>query len=155
MWKVCPTQALAVAVIIVGLAHPAAGQGKPSRLDQPLSHAASGGSGGSIEVIIRTVPEGQDPVRAMLAGKGHGLTAEHPLLHALSATVDVRDLADLERNPFVISVSLDAAVHAHQAPASPDSLVMLNALRPILGSTTLTGNGVGVAVMIVLLSVGC
>src|SRR5438876_5664869 len=143
---------LVAAVILAGTAVPAAAADKKPKFDQALEHAVSKRVTGPLDVIIRVVPGGHDAVRGKLAAKGHAVTGEHASINALSATVDARDLADLDRDPLVVSVSLNAVVHAHQtvaSPASPDAIVTLDMLRPIVGSTETGATGQGVVVAVI------
>jgi hypothetical protein len=138
---------LAAALMLGGFTVSAAAADKKPKLDQALQHAVPQKGTGSLDVIIRVVPGGHDSVRARLAAKGHAVTAEHVSINALSATVDAAGLADLDRNPLVTSISLNAIVHAHQTAASPDALVTLNALRSLVGATATHGPGRGIAVI--------
>src|SRR6266511_3473681 len=122
---------LVTAAMLAVSAVPAAAADKKPKLDQAVSQRGAG----SVDVIIRLVPGGHDGVRAKLAAKRRAITGEHASINALSATVDAGDLADLDRDPRVVSVSLNAAVHAHQTLASLDAIATLNVLRPIVGST--------------------
>src|SRR5436190_18805910 len=133
---------LTAAVLLAVSAVPAAAADKKPKLDQAVTQSIAG----SLDVIIRVVPGGHDAVRARLAAKGHAVTGEHASINALSATINAGDLADLDRDPLVASVSLNAVVHAHETAGSPDALVTLDRLRPMVGSTAKAVTGVGVAV---------
>src|SRR6266542_6927272 len=136
---------LAAAAILAVSAVSAAATDKKPKSDQAVSQSVTG----SLDVIIRVVPGGHDVVRARLAAKGHTVTGEHASINALSATVDARDLADLERDPLVVSVSLNAVVHAHEtvaSPAGPDALVVVGMVRVVVGRWVRGAAGVGVVV---------
>src|SRR6266513_4281425 len=139
---------LAAAVMLAVSGVPAAATDKKPKSDQAVSQSVTG----SLDVIIRVVPGGHDVVRAKLAAKGRTVTGEHASINALRATVDARDPADLDRDPLVVSVSLNAVVHAHEtvaSPASPDAIVTLDMLRSIVGSTETGATGQGVVVAVI------
>jgi len=118
------------------------------KADQALRDAVTQRPTGSLNVIISVSVGAHDAVRAALAAKGRAVTGEHPSIHAVSATIDAADLADLERDPSVASISLNAVVTAHQTLPNPDAPVTLNVLRPMVGAAAAaTGQGVGVAVI--------
>src|SRR6266705_3281419 len=136
---------LTAAVLLAVSAVPAAAADKKPKLDQAVTQSVSG----SLDVIIRVVPGGHDAVRAKLAAKGRAVTGEHASINALSATVDAGDLAGLDRDPLVASVSLNAVVHAHETAGSPDAIVTLDMLRPMVGSTATGATGKGVVVAVI------
>jgi serine protease AprX len=140
---------LSAALILVGCATSVDAAGKKTKLDIALQQSVRRGETGSLDVIISAVPGRRDAVRAKLTVKGRNITGEHGSINALSATIDVRDLADLNGDPSVASVSLNAVVRAHQTVPSSGALLTLDLLRPIVGSpaTGVTGRGVGVAVI--------
>jgi len=135
------TAALLLAIAIV----PAAASDKKTKLDHAVGQSATG----PLDVIIRVVPGGHDAVRAKLAAKGRTVAGEHASINGFSATIDARDLADLDRDPLVTSVSLNAVVHAHETAASPDAIVTMDMLRPIVGSTAAGATGQGVVVAVI------
>src|SRR6185295_2626870 len=76
------------------------------------------------------------------------ITGDYVSIKAINATVDARDLADLDSDPSVASVSINADVRAHQVASDEDALVPSGTLRSMIGaSTTASGYGVGVAVI--------
>src|SRR4051812_17384437 len=91
----------AAALLLAVSALPAAAADRKPKLDQAVSQSVTG----PLDVIIRVVPGAHDAVRAKLAAKGHAVSGEHASINALSATVDARELADLDRDPLVVSVS--------------------------------------------------
>src|SRR5215471_11872748 len=141
-----PTLGITVALIAGTFVTPATGG--PRKLDHALQQIATHANG-TVDVIVRVVPGTEDNVRGRLTKNGRALKAEHPSIHALTATVAVSDLANLADDPSVASVSLDAEVSAHQTLSGPDSLIPLNVVRTLIGSTAtgVTGQGVGVAVI--------
>ena len=128
---------------------PGSANAAPPKLDKMLQVGAASGATGQVQVIITAVPGKRDAVRTRLYAKGRPITAEHPTINAISATVDAGDLADLAGDPSVASVSLDAPVNAHATLTGADSLVSLDLLRAMVGGTAtgLTGRAVGVAIV--------
>src|SRR3954470_3575196 len=117
------------------------------KLDRALEAQVASGAKGSIQVIITGNP---DAVRGRLAAKRRQIVAEYSSIDAITAVVDVADLAELENDAAVRGVSLDAPVAAHQAQGSgADSWIGLDLLRTFVGAnkTGLTGRGVGVAII--------
>src|SRR5258707_5540190 len=146
MSKCVYVRLLSAALIVASIAIPAAAKDKP-KLDQALRRAANQPTT-ELDVIIRTVPGGHDLVRAKLVAKGRKVSGEHVSISAISATVAVGDLADLDRDPLVASVSINAVVRAHQVASDQDAFVPSGMLRTMVGATTLpTGQGVGVAII--------
>src|SRR5438552_1391124 len=138
---------LAAALMLAGSAVPAAADRKP-KWDQALQYAISRNVTSSLDVIIRVAPGGQSVVGGKLASKGRAVTGEQASINAFSATIYAADLADLDDDPLVTSLSLNAVVRAHQTLSNPDAIVALNSVRAMVGTTTaVTGKGVGVAVI--------
>ncbi|HKC56219.1 MAG TPA: S8 family serine peptidase [Vicinamibacterales bacterium] len=148
------TRALAVVMATLlpsaaALAEPRAPQTE-RKLDKALQEALRRAGGGQVPVIIQTTDAGRVAVARTLAAKGHPIAGEFRNIGAISAAVDVADLAALVADPAVTAVSLDAPIAAHATLPGPDSFVTLDAVRNDIGSralTTLTGRGVGVAVI--------
>ena len=140
-----PARVLALALCVFGLALPAFAEG-PSKLDKVLR--AARGKGGSQRVIIQTTREGRNAVKKALQQHGDVVHAEHPGLNALTAAVHGDDLAALEANPLVLSVSVDAEVTAFgikKAPQKAASDVLQQSLG--LAAVPYTGAGTNVAVV--------
>src|SRR5258705_867951 len=148
-------RALAVVVMATllpsaaALAEPRAPQTE-RKLDKALQEALRRAGGGQVPVIIQTTDAGRVAVAGTLAAKGHPIAGEFRNIGAISAAVDVADLAARAADSAVTAVSLDAPIAAHATLPGPDSFVTLDAVRNDIGSralTTLTGRGVGVAVI--------
>jgi serine protease AprX len=147
--------ALVACAALLAFANPASAQ--RGKLDKALRSRVdlgradrSGSDGGRVRVIITTTSGQRQAVRGKLTRKSRAINAEHR--HAFTATVDVKDLAELANDPAVVSVSIDAPVFANQTSAGtgPDSLLKLNLLRSAIRSTSsigVTGAGVGVAII--------
>ena len=91
---------------------------KKTKLDFVLRRAAKRNAG-TLDVIVRVVPGAQDAVRKTLEQMGD-VTGEFASINAFSATIDASELASLDADPLVLSVSVNAVVKAHQlALASP------------------------------------
>lgn len=80
-------------------------QGKVDRLLQEAS------SGSPRSVIIRVRPDARERVQKRLPNRGRG-PSEHRFISALTAELDGREIADLSKDPDVLSVSADAEVNA-------------------------------------------
>jgi serine protease AprX len=139
---------LASCAALLTLTTPAAAA-KP-KLDRALNDAVDSGVTGQLSVIITAAPGSREKVRAKLVAHEKAIKLEHPAINAISATIDASDLADLIADPAVASVSIDSPVQAHEtALTGRDSIVTLDMLRPMLGTTAtgVTGRGVGVAII--------
>src|SRR6185369_4393499 len=136
------------ALILANAILPASAKGGRPRLDSELRQALKQNTSRQLDVIITAMPGRSDEVRAKLRGKGYGVAGDHVSINAISATVDVADLADFDSDPSVASVSINAEVRAHQVASDEDALVPSGTLRSMVGaSTTASGYGVGVAVI--------
>jgi serine protease AprX len=113
-----------------------------SKLDALLTARVREGNSGTQRVIIRTTSNGIPGLSRELERAGHPVLRRHAIINALTARVPVAALEGLSRNPFVLSISMDAIVIAEQS-SSGDSL------RGTLGLSTgnHTGYRVGVAVI--------
>jgi serine protease AprX len=104
------------------------------------------------------MPGTRDAVRKLLQSHGDVVVAEHPSLDALTVTVHGEDLAALDLNANVLSVSADVEVTPFgdrrtardAAPSRRASRGSTDILRASLGldrNTQYRGNGVGVAIV--------
>ena len=98
-------------------------------------------------VIIRTKPGTRGALRTVLQQHGDVVIAEHLSLDALSVTVHGEDLAMLQADPNVLSVSVDAEVTSFAA--RPAATMRTDTLRATLGLERVTYSGAGVGVAIV------
>ena len=90
---------------------PAAAGERRSKLDKVLQDATQRAPRPQ-RVIIRTKPGSRGALRAMLQQHGDVIVADHPSLDALTVTLHGEDLAALQANPNVMSVSTDAEASA-------------------------------------------
>ena len=145
--------AFVVAIVSLTNAGPqAAGPRSPrsdrhAKLDKYLQHVdRDASSGDAIRVIVTTRKGASDKVKLALAGSDDTLVHEHKSINALSAEVPVGTLRAIAERDDVISVSVDAPVHA-----GADTIATLaeNELLPTLGlrANTDVGKDVGVAVL--------
>ena len=127
------------------------GQQQPHRNgkhDSALDAIASRGKAVRQTVIVRAVPGYRNSLRAFLRSQGgHHIKAEHAFIDAITVDIPMNALQALENNPFVASVSIDAPLTAHDAPAGGGPTEQL--LRPALGlnAGSAIGTGVGVAII--------
>ena len=138
-----------IAVIALGGDAPltAAHTGAPRvKRDAELSRLAKAGGAGLVRVIVTSAPDGDEKVRARLARRGHGILREHPSIRALTVDVSASELDELTDDPAVENVSIDARV---RGATTYVPLLSENTLLSTLGlpDATLTGDGVGVAVV--------
>ena len=92
-------------------------------------------------VIIRVVPGGRQALSNYLNSQsGHRIVVEHPLIDAITADIPLRALAGLENNPFVATVSIDAALAGQQLTTTKTPKTGTSFVRSMLGveTTTLT-----------------
>jgi serine protease AprX len=145
-------------VFALGANWPATAQTHQSKLDRVLRQAAkSGAPDQSIRVIVQTRPGHRASVKKSLQSHGDRIVADHPSLDGLTATIHQDDLAALEANPSVRSVSIDADVTSFanakkfnfRKGDSRNSPTGLNVLRSSLGldGARLFGLGVNVAIV--------
>jgi serine protease AprX len=137
---------------------PATAQSRQSKLDRVLREAAKSATPDqSVRVIVQTRPGQRGSVKQTLQSHGDRIVAEHPSLDGLTATIHQKDLAALEADPSVRSVSIDADVTSFAKAVKPNfkkdqrrsSPAGLNVLRASLGldGTRLFGLGVRVAIV--------
>lgn len=136
---------LALAVCAFGVALPVSAEG-PSKLDKVLREAR--GKAGAQRVIIQTTREGRSALRKALQQHGDVVHAEHPGLNAITAAIHGDDLAALEANPSVMSVSVDAEVTAFAVKPARQKAAS-DVLQQSLGLAAVpyTGAGTNVAVV--------
>ena len=89
-------------------------QSVSSKLDARLTARVREGHSGTQRVIIRTTSSGIPGLSRGLERDGHPVLRRHPSINALTARVPVAALEGLSRNPFVLSISIDAVVTAEQ-----------------------------------------
>ena len=135
---------------LVSLAAPAAAQGGHSKLDKVLRAALR--QGAAHRVIITTRPGSRAALKAVLQAHGDLVQGEHPALNALTVTLHGEDLAALEADPAVLSISSDAEVTAFASRTASQKLKpapAVNVLRRSLGLDTIQFNGAGINVAVV------
>jgi serine protease AprX len=129
-------------VIALGETTGAARAPRASKLDRLLQRGVSG----DVRVIIRTRTNGTASLRARLKRR---VLKEHTVIGALSVMVHGDELAALEQDDSVLSVSMDlpvagGATAAAAATAAPPATLLASLGLP---SSGLTGKGVGVAII--------
>jgi len=143
-------------VLSLAMLVPAAGMaqtgGKTPKLDTALTQRAKKGhKGSSHEDVIITVKPGTEASAGQRLKQQHGaaVKATHPLVHAISARVDVDDLQTLAADPDVESISTDADVSVSAAASSTtDTSSIVSNLKQALGlGNWFTGSSVTIAVI--------
>jgi len=101
---------------------------------------------GTVSVIVSTQAGQTDAVAARLVQRGRSVRHRYAVIDAVAADATADDLAALDADPTVMSVSIDATVAAADNSQSASSSYTL---LPTLGlpDAGLTGKGVGVAVI--------
>jgi serine protease AprX len=149
------TRALTIALCVIGVGAPAAAQGRRSKLDKVLRAAASHAV--PQRVIIQTRPGSRAALKRALQQHGDVVQAEHPGLNALTVVLHGEDLAALEADPSVLSVSIDAEVssfgrpqvEALRRPGRDRRAPRIELLRETVGVSVLPFNGSGINVAVV------
>ena len=102
-----------------------------AKLDKYLQHVDRDGSAAdAVRVIVTTRKGASDKVKSALAGPDDTRVHEHNLIDALSAEVSIGKLRAIAERDDVMSVSLDAPVHAGADTLGP---LADNALLATLG----------------------
>jgi serine protease AprX len=163
------TTILGTALWLLGISVPASAEGWQSKLDKVLRAARTNGT--VQRVIIQTRAGSSAALIQSLQRHGDLVQAEHPSLNALTAVVHGEDLAALEADPAVLSVSIDAEVTSFRAKGfkgssaprysrqrlnrsrdgyeNPPTLPRLDLLRETVGVSGLSFNGAGINVAVV------
>src|ERR1051326_4433390 len=136
------------ALVVLGSVVPAFAQTAPdAKIDRALRAGLRSGAP-TQSVIITVTPGYRGTLRDALQQHGDRIKAEHPLIEALTADIHSEDITELSKQPWVLSVAVDAVVSAKDTQTSS----ALQTLRPTLGlpavptSTSMTGaTGVAVA----------
>jgi serine protease AprX len=124
---------------------------KASKLDQVLRAARR--QGAVYRVIIQARPGSRLALKRVLQSHGDAIQAEHPSIEALTVDLHGEDLAALDADPSVVSVSSDAEIRSlgaqHRRGHSTRKWSPVEVLRETLGLTTVPfkGNGISVAVV--------
>ncbi len=138
------------------MASPAFAGPRKDKLDLALRQAVKQGATDNQRVIISVNPGMRPLLRAALKKHGDTVVVEHPSIEALTADVHGQDILALEKDPAVKAVAIDATVVASARKKvtagraiNYRALKYYSGLRAQLGLTgnTLTGSGVGVAVI--------
>ena len=150
----------AILVLLGGLsAAPAAAGERRSKLDRVLQDAVTRAPEPQ-RVIIRVQPGTRGAVKSALQAHGDTVVAEYPSLDALTVKLHGEDLALLDANPNVLSVSTDAEVTSFASPkagvpgaagkgAAKQASLKPDALRTTLGLDRVPYSGADVGVAIV------
>jgi serine protease AprX len=148
---VCPRRLVRVLLLatgLIGLAASVSAQERFSKLDKALRAARLQGAH---RVIIQARPGARAALKRSLQQHGDVVAAEHAEIDALTAVVHANDLAALNADPSVLSVSIDAEVTSFGAPSRRDRRGdrRPELLRDALGVSGLPFTGAGVNVAIV------
>jgi serine protease AprX len=160
---------LALAAVLVALSHAAAfAQGSDHKIDRGLRAALK--TGAPTQRVIISVNAGcRDYVRGALQKHGDRIKSEHPIIDAIAVDLHSEDVQELAQNDCIKTLSYDAPVSAKAETSRRNTTLgvstgsgrktnargstPLNPLRETLGlpaipaNTTLTGFGVGVAII--------
>jgi serine protease AprX len=113
-----------------------------SKLDSALRTPPAG----TVSVIVSTKAGQTDAVAARLVQHGRSVRHRYTIIDAVAANATADDLAALDADPTVVSVSIDAIVAgADNSQTAASSYTLLPTLG--LPAAELTGKGVGVAVI--------
>jgi serine protease AprX len=129
----------------------AASAEKASKLDQVLRAARR--QGAVHRVIIQARPGSRPALQRVLQSHGDAIQAEHPSIEALTVDLHGEDLASLDADPSVVSVSSDAEIRSlgaqHRRGHFTRKWNPVEVLRETLGLKTVPfkGNGISVAVV--------
>ena len=120
-------------------------QDQPSKLDSALRASLQRGGSARLGVILRIQSGRRVGIRQQLEANGFAIRAEHSLINAISVEVPINALFGLAHRPDVLSISMDAPLHASGAAniASNSSV-----LRATLGLTPTSPRGVGAGVAV-------
>jgi serine protease AprX len=139
----------AVSTILIGAEQTAIGDELHPKLDPALRIALEQATDASSIRVVVTARSGQLPaLRARMLGRGNAISAQHQFIGALTAQLRVNDVRALETDPIVDHISLDHVVRSTAGPppaAAPHNQAILGTLG--LPSSSITGKGVGVAVL--------
>jgi len=159
--KLSPRSSALILGLALGLltAAPAAAE-RGSKLDTVLRSANRRGA--VHHVIITTQPDARVFLKQALQSHGDAVSDEFPTLNALAVALHGEDLAALEADPRVLSVSFDAEVRSlgEQGRADQDGTgatrvskarqpAPIDVLRETLGLTDVHFSGVGINVAVV------
>ncbi len=145
-----------LALCLLATAMPASAE-RGSKLDKVLRRAHREGT--VHRVIIQARPGTRLALKQLLQSHGDAIQAEHPSLEALTVDLHGEDLAALEADPSVLSVSSDAEVRSLGSQYRRDSrrgdrfsrrkAARVDVLRETLGLTVVPfkGHGINVAVV--------
>jgi serine protease AprX len=109
----------AALVVAAAWAQPSAHRDKAQKLDAAVTHVVEGPRGAPVRVIVRTREASRDRIRERVGHHGDRVGADYPSISAFAATVHGGDIDDIAADPDVESVSLDAAVSAHEWKINP------------------------------------
>ena len=155
--KLSPRQfapVLGLVLCLVGLTTPAAAE-RQSKLDRILRGARR--EGAVHHVIIQTESGRRAAVKKALQAHGDAVQAEFPSISALAVALHGEDLAALESDPSVLSISIDAEVRAigtprnrrNAATAKTKGPQPVDLLRETLGLSVVPFDGDGINVAVV------
>jgi serine protease AprX len=143
---------LSLTILVSGPAHIASADDLHPKLDPAVEAALAQATATTmVRVIVNARSGNTSALRSKLLALGATITAEHPIFGELTANMRALDLAILEADPTADHVSLDWIVRSTAAPTAPPTPLppIDNLMLATLGlpSPTITGKGVGVAVI--------
>src|SRR5262245_3915017 len=143
---------LLFASIVWVSAHTAAADESHPKLDPALRAAVDQSPTDTLQVIVTAKTPNLAPVRAHVLNSGNSIKAEHPFIHALTAKLRARDVAEFEADRTVDHLSLDHPVRSTGAPPAKKGgnggtidEVALTLATLGLPNGDIKGSGVGVA----------
>ena len=146
--RIISTRFVLAACLLVALPALVSAGERRSKLDKAL-RGLLGKAPASQRVIIQARPGYRAALKQSLQAHGDVVRAEHPSLEALTVDLHGDDLAALEADPAVMSVSIDAEVTSFGKGQGRAPQPAVDVLRCTLGltSTSPTGRGINVAVV--------
>src|SRR6185503_18659525 len=150
-WPLSAVVVVSVTVLTLPVVNYARGGDKHRKLDRVLRKAAETGDDSPQRVIVRARAGRALDVAARRKKHGDRIESEHGRLNAFTATIHGRDLVELEADPDVAGVSIDAVLTGNgttEAAASDDANaedLLVSALG--LADTEYEGEKVGIAVI--------
>ena len=151
IWRLSAVVVVSVTVLTLPVVNHARGGDTHRKLDRVLRKAAESDDNSPQRVIVRARSGRALDVAARRKKHGDRIEAEHGRLNAFTATIHGRDLAELEGDPDVEGVSIDAVLTADGAKdaAADDDASAEDLLVSGLGlaDSEYEGEKVGIAVI--------
>ncbi|MEO7274360.1 MAG: S8 family serine peptidase [Vicinamibacterales bacterium] len=149
--RTCLAFVAAAALLMCGSAQAAGAGAADATLDPALRAAlAQATDTSTVRVIIHTTAGSVAPVRAHIQASGNVVAAEHQFIGAVTAQLRAQTIRELQDDPFIDHISLDAVVRSMAGPpvkAGPINEPLLSTLGLTNRAGAGTGTGVGVAVL--------